>query len=320
MTDHARIAHAVGRFLVGSGVLALLFVLHQTWGTDVRAAWQQRALRAELAQAGAGTTEAIPGSGGLRASVVPPRWDQTGPQPAALDARSAEGSPVARLRAEAIDLDVVIVDGSGREALQRGPGRVRASATLGGPGNAVIAGHRTTWGAPFSRLDKLRPGDRVVLQARGHELVYTVSGRRVTAPDDASVLSGAPGSRITLVTCHPRYSAAQRLVVTADAVPQPAPGEAVTQAASSTPVAGQVTDVPPGLLPADHAPGPVQVTLPLGVAVLTWWLGGMPWRPLGPGATRRWPRVIARAVAAIVAVLPLAVAFDRLADVVPVGW
>ena len=115
----------------------------------------------------------------------------------------------------------VVVDGVTADTLRTGPGHYPGTAEPGGQGNVAIAGHRTTYGAPFFHLDALREGDELLLTARtGRTFVYRVRAQQVVAPTRTDVLgpdplgSGAP--QLTLTTCHPRFSAAQRLVVHAE--------------------------------------------------------------------------------------------------------
>lgn len=106
-------------------------------------------------------------------------------------------------------------------ALRQGPGHYPSTVLPGQPGNVGIAGHRTTHGAPFWALDALQPGDEVHLASDdGHHWVYRVIADQVVDPTDVWVLDddvwGAGRSLLTLTTCHPRSSAAQRLVVWAE--------------------------------------------------------------------------------------------------------
>ncbi|MGH3443526.1 MAG: class E sortase, partial [Nitriliruptorales bacterium] len=125
------------------------------------------------------------------------------------------------------DDPLVAVEGVSREQLQRGPGHYPGTALPGEDGNVVISGHRTTYGAPFFRLDELQPGDRIhVLDRARQEWVYEVRKSQVVAPTALWVTerdplgTGAP--MLTLTTCHPRFSSAQRLIVFAELVGGPA--------------------------------------------------------------------------------------------------
>ena len=133
----------------------------------------------------------------------------------ALGARAGRGQPVAVLRAAAIDLDVAVVMGSRLDLLRRGPGFIDGTPLPGRPGSAAIAGHRTTYGAPFRRLDDLRRGDVVSVALPYATFVYAVADTRIVGPRDVSVLARAGDDRLVLSACHPLFSAARRIVVVA---------------------------------------------------------------------------------------------------------
>lgn len=114
-----------------------------------------------------------------------------------------------------------VVGGVDLDDLKRGPGHYPSTSQPGHAGNFAISGHRTTYGAPFYHLDQLRAGDEVhVVDRQNRQWTYVVRRARIVAPTDVWVLetdplgSGAP--TMTLTTCHPRFSAAQRLVVFAE--------------------------------------------------------------------------------------------------------
>lgn len=117
----------------------------------------------------------------------------------------------------------VVVEGTSPAALRQGPGHLIGSALPGQVGNFVVSGHRTTYGAPFGNLDRLRPGDAIEVEIAAGSYRYTVTGSRVVSPQDLAVtwpVPGVPGGRptravLTFTTCHPRFSAAQRLIVQA---------------------------------------------------------------------------------------------------------
>jgi sortase A len=128
----------------------------------------------------------------------------------------------------------VVVEGVSVADLKRGPGHMPGTALPGEVGNVVLSGHRTTYGAPFQRLDELDPGDAVVLETRDSWFTYTVTGARIVAPTAVEVAYPVPGDRgatpterlLTLTTCHPEYSARERLVVSAQlAAADPKSGE-----------------------------------------------------------------------------------------------
>jgi len=127
------------------------------------------------------------------------------------------GEPLGVLRIPAIDVDLVVVGGVGTEELKMGPGHYPGTALPGGLGNAAFAGHRTTYGAPFLDVDRLQAGD-VIEFARGDDIwVYEVTGTQIVSPTDAHVLlTESPlESVLTLTSCHPKRSTAQRIIVSA---------------------------------------------------------------------------------------------------------
>ncbi|MCB1259616.1 MAG: sortase [Acidimicrobiales bacterium] len=128
----------------------------------------------------------------------------------------APGSPVASLSIDAIGLSAIVVEGTTSTELMQGPGHYRDSVLPGEPGNAVIFGRRSTYGAPFGQLDQLEPGATINVTTLGAEFTYTVRERRVVAEGDTDVLGPSEQNLLTLVTSSPRYQATERLVVVAE--------------------------------------------------------------------------------------------------------
>jgi sortase A len=146
--------------------------------------------------------------------------------PADAPERVAEvpGKAVAIIKIPKIDVDLVVVEGTNTESLKKGPGHYSKTAyPWQDTGRVGIAGHRTTYGAPFWSLNELREGDRIVLATEYGIFSYRIS-RIVVTPPDGILPSGdyvlAPTNHPSLVltTCNPRFSAAERLVVVADRV------------------------------------------------------------------------------------------------------
>ena len=283
-----RLLSGVGRTLITVGVLLLLFVAYQLWGTGIRQAQRQTKLtnsfEAELAAAGitpiekntpgiaTGTTppapppslpsptdaviedptvstptpsdpldpldpptsvEAVPAPGGTTvaptSSTAPPVTSST--LPSVRTGRSKMKAPkpgkaVGLLIMPRIHLRQLVVEGTATADLQTGPGRYSSTAYPGQPGNVGIAGHRTTYGAPFFNLHLMRIGDPIFIQTQQGSFRYDVIdacqpkclGRSafVVSPQNKTVLADIPGDNIlTLTTCHPQYTARQRLIVRA---------------------------------------------------------------------------------------------------------
>ncbi len=130
----------------------------------------------------------------------------------------AEGDVFGRLVIDRMDLDVAVVKGTRSQDLRKGPGWIAYTDLPGSTGNCGISGHRTTYGAPFRRLDEIEPGDEIVLYSPSRRFTYEASDTIVVAPDRVDVLDGTEEPTLTLTACHPPYSARYRLVVRAKLV------------------------------------------------------------------------------------------------------
>jgi sortase A len=118
-----------------------------------------------------------------------------------------------RIRADAIGLSEVVVQGTGSADLRNGPGHYPGTPVPGERGTVAIAGHRTTYGAPFRRLDDLGRGDRIELEMPYGDFTYRVERTRIVPPTALWVTNRVDHDRLVLTACHPLYSAAQRIVV-----------------------------------------------------------------------------------------------------------
>lgn len=133
----------------------------------------------------------------------------------------AEDTGFARLRVPAVGLDAVVFEGVSAPILAKGPGHIPGTALPGQPGNSVISGHRTTYGRPFHDFDLLRAGDRIEVETAIGNHVYLVRESFIVAPTDVWVTDDRPGAWLTLTTCNPKYSARERLIITAELVEGP---------------------------------------------------------------------------------------------------
>ena len=146
------------------------------------------------------------------------RLDASLPRAAARWRTSSQrGDAVARIRIPALGLTRIVVNGTDHGTLRRGPGRYLGSAMPGEGQLVYIAGHRTTYGAPFSHLDRLRKGDRVVLELPYATFEYAVTGSRIVPASQTSVLRSRSREQLVLQACHPRFFASHRYLV--DATP-----------------------------------------------------------------------------------------------------
>jgi sortase A len=131
-----------------------------------------------------------------------------------LQRHASEGSPVGRIVIPRLGASYVIVAGTDTSALQSGPGIYPETTFPGIPGTTAIAGHRTTYLAPFRHIDSLRPGNRILVEMPYARFTYTVIGQQVVAPTDVRAAVDDVGySRLVLSACTPLFSAAKRLLV-----------------------------------------------------------------------------------------------------------
>jgi len=208
MSEGARTAlRGLGQTLMTLGVVVLLFCVYEVWVTGLVTAREQDRLRDDLAQSWA----------------EPVQRPQPGqPEPVAYTA----GDAFALLHVPSLeDYDPwVVVEGTSVAALRNGPGHIPGTALPGELGNVVVSGHRTTYGAPFERFGDLTEGHQVVLETREGWFTYTVRQTSIVSPRDVEVTYPVPGDPdaepterlLTLTTCHPKYSARQRLIVQAE--------------------------------------------------------------------------------------------------------
>lgn len=131
-----------------------------------------------------------------------------------LQHHATYGSPVGSIHIPSVGIDFVVVKGTGVSELQQGPGVFPETHFPGIAGTTAIAGHRTTYLAPFRHIDALRAGNRIVLDMPYAHFTYTVTGHRVVSPSDVGAAVNPVGySRLVLSACTPLFSAAQRLLV-----------------------------------------------------------------------------------------------------------
>ena len=150
--------------------------------------------------------------GGLGDQLASPELEQ-----AYRDGNVGEGESLTRLMIPSLDVDVIVVEGTSASALRAGAGHYPESPLPCELGNVAIAGHRTTYGRPFHNVDLLSPGDDIILETPVGTCTYKVNKEPfIVAPTDFSVLDRTPTGTLTLTTCHPKNSAAQRLIVQAD--------------------------------------------------------------------------------------------------------
>ena len=275
----AKVLGGIGRVFILAGLFILGFVAFQLWGTGLEEGRNQSALSDQLTEsAPVGSKIADAGDPADVASALAKVDTATAP----VTEAPAEGEPVGIIEIPRIELARVIVQGVDKPDLKKGPGHYPGTPLPGQAGNSGIAGHRTTYGAPFNRIDELRPGDDIIISTPQGRFVYKVIPAPGTdaawftvSPKDTSVLDDKGDNRITLTACHPKYSAKQRIIVSAvlQAPPAPTspPSPSVTEAAARSSkdslddsMAGDSSALMPALLFVGGA---------IAVGILAWFVG-----------------------------------------------
>ena len=232
-----------GQILIATGVLLFLFVGYQLWGTGIEETQAQNRLQDRFEE----TVVAAP-------ATETPDADT---RPITIES----GDPIAILRIPRIGVEKYVVEGVEPDDLKKGPGHYPHSVQPGRLGNFAVAGHRTTYGEPFRNLDQLDNGDEItVLDAKGREFVYLVTGITIVSPSDTWVVTTTdPDTAVlTLTTCHPEFSAKQRLVVSAQLATERTPfspddafvvgdGNALPQNPPTTNDPSVITTTPPDI-------------------------------------------------------------------------
>lgn len=279
----------LGRVLIATGILLFLFVGYQLWGTGIEEAQSQRRLEnafedllADLATSSlptttTTTTTAPPSPTTTLPDTPPPVTEPPSPSDTAVPQilpPVEPGDAIGLIEMPTIGVEKFFVVGVRPDDLKKGPGHFPSTPLPGQLGNAGIAGHRTTFGAPFFRVDELEVGDPIITTTPFGRYTYRVTGQVIVGAADGHVLATTDPERamLTLVSCHPRYTAAQRIIIFADLDPDEsdAVGQPLIQyrpIGEADPDAGDDLDelpgedVPPGdtTEPGDD-PGPSDTT------------------------------------------------------------
>jgi sortase A len=203
-----RILRGFGWTMISLGAFTLYFLVYQLIGTNAVTGQAQAALGDQLDKEWA-------------ASGTAPN---PGREPRVKEKPVAAGKAFAKIRIPNIEVSQVLVEGTSRDDLRKGPGRISSGRMPGEAGTFAVSGHRTTYGAPFLNLDKLDPGDQIIVETKHATYTYEVTRTKIVAPTEVSVLDDVKGPNgklkptIVLTTCHPKFSARQRLVVFGDLV------------------------------------------------------------------------------------------------------
>ena len=182
----SRLIDFLGRTMIVAGLLLLSFVAYQLWGTGIVEGRSQTAIAKQFAK----------------------------PQPI----QPQLGGLVGRITIPSIGVSKYVVAGVRLKDLERGPGLFPGSPMPGQKGNVAIAGHRTTFGAPFSRINEIQDSDKIILESKDGTFTYIVNGepKIVLATDTAVAKTTNPDSAtVTLVSCYPKWTSTKRIVVVA---------------------------------------------------------------------------------------------------------
>ena len=230
----ARTVGAVGRLMMTSGVVILLLVAYQLWGTNL----QTDRAQDQLADEFAGVIEGLPAEPTPTTTEAPTTTEggtpaTTPPQVAPTVAAPGVGDVVGSFTIPAIGKTTpyFTVEGTGTDQLRRGAAHYPGTPLPGQAGNASVAGHRTTYGAPLHDVDDLVPGDEIVFTTAQGRFTYAVREVKIVEPDDVSVIqpqNPTPDEPegddlLTLTACHPKFSAEQRIIVVAELQGNPVP-------------------------------------------------------------------------------------------------
>ena len=207
--------HRLGTFLlvIGVGVLAWAATVY-LWKdpfTTAYTAYEQRRLASNLDR---NFENWRPAADPVSQPGTPkPQRDDVSREAKRFRLTSEDGDAIARLRVPRLDLNLVVVNGTSGSDLRRGPGR-HEDTFMPGEGELVyVAGHRTTYGAPFSDINALETGDKISVELPYGSVEYRVTRHRIVDDNDLSVLESSGREELVLQACHPRFFASQRYLV-----------------------------------------------------------------------------------------------------------
>ena len=300
----------VGLALITLGVIILLFVLYQLFGTSLAEAHSQSELAKQFNAAVASAKATA------SASDNPTLGSGNASSASQQEPSVPPGGAIDHLVIPRIGVNKFVVQGVQVDDLTKGPGHYPQTVLPGQAGNAAIAGHRTTYGAPFFDLNELSTGDPIyVTDLAGRTFTYKVfQSPRVVSPNDVSVLDPTPYAELTLTTCNPRFEATSRLVVVArlssgSPLPVAHPTAATVAPGSATATASPaaVTSLNGG----DSRAWPAAIGY--GAIVVLLWVGVR----LCINRTRRWSRVAAYVIGIAICLVPLWFFFENVIRLLP---
>ncbi len=271
----SRFFDILGRSMIAAGLLLLSFVAYQLWGTGLSEGRAQNTLAAQF----------------VTQQPTKPQF----------------GGLVGRISIPSIGLSKFVVAGVRLSDLKKGPGLFAGSPLPGQLGNVAIAGHRTTYGAPFSRIDEIHDGDVISLESDNGKFTYIVKGEpRIIAATDIAVArtTDPTTATLTLVSCHPKWTASQRIIVVATLDSSIAP----TQATPLTSPASLQEPIRDGWF-HDSAAWPLVLLFGIALIAITMLAITL--------ARRGWSKILVYALAAVLFVTILFFFFSALYRLLP---
>ena len=217
----ARLARILSIALITAAVVALLDVAvtlaYREPVSSIYGAIKQNAAAGDLERVESDFRKRLEGSGSAPADrlLTPAQSVRQARRLAGAFAHGLEqGQPLGRIIAPEMDgLDAVFLNGIDTSTLQKGPGHYPETSLPGQPGTVAIAGHRTTYFAPFREIANLSRGDEITLAMPYGDFVYRVTRTEIVTPDRVDVIEDVGYPQLVLSACHPLYSAAERYIV-----------------------------------------------------------------------------------------------------------
>ncbi|VAW08847.1 hypothetical protein MNBD_ACTINO01-427 [hydrothermal vent metagenome] len=228
-----KIIRTIGWTSIGLGLFLVGFVVHQLFITTYFAQQNNETLKVEAAEYFEEVTISeveyvAPGAPDVTdpqdpAAPVEPTVPEE-PKTLLVEETPQQGEAFAIIRIPSIERLAegwTVVQGVSRSDLKNGVGHMPSTPLPGQPGNAVLPGHRTTYGAPFHELDELEVGDIIEVETAIGLNIYEVRESIIVRPTEIWVTNPRPGSWITLSTCNPKFSSRERLIIFAELVSGP---------------------------------------------------------------------------------------------------
>ena len=294
-----RVLDALGRTLIGAGLLLLAFVAYQLWGTGIQQSRSQKALEKQYE-----SRYPVRAPSSTTATTVPTTATTAVPK------MPATGEVIGRIAIPRLGLNTWFVAGARLAQLEKGPGLFLGSVLPGQFGNAAVAGHRTSYGAPFGDLDKLAVGDQIVYTTPQGTFTYIVGSSEIVDAGRVDVVETKDRTRAvtTLVTCHPKWTSSKRLIVRAELASSQAPMPPTPLVTAP----GTASDVEEAVSPGwFHDTSRIAPTVLWSLLLVAVWIAGR--RLAGTG----WRRVAVTVVSGAAFLSVLFMVFENLTGLLP---